>query len=254
MPIHAHAAHRHLRQLHRGLQHRDDAGLADALPRQAQHEGVELRAASAPACPRHPWARRTCPGSGAARPATRRCRRARAPSSGWPAGWRTGTRGAGAPSQRRGPRGPAPLRCPSACPADRRPATRLRPGSPQQLAHPGRAVGSRRGRPGDRHASLRLGAVPCGCPPAPRKSAQAMHTGTNEATRQGRSACEAAPLVHDVGVDAVRHRHARHRRSGLRAFAQNLRLEFGAVTPPRDLLGVFHGVHLNSLVDTILAA
>ncbi|WP_217992646.1 hypothetical protein, partial [Polaromonas sp. AET17H-212] len=36
--------------------------------------------------------------------------------------------------------------------------------------------------------------------------------------------------------------------------AQNLRLEFGAMTPAHDLLGVFHGVHLNSLVDTILAA
>ncbi|WP_217992641.1 hypothetical protein, partial [Polaromonas sp. AET17H-212] len=35
---------------------------------------------------------------------------------------------------------------------------------------------------------------------------------------------------------------------------QNLRLEFGAMTPAHDLLGVFHGVHLNSLVDTILAA
>ena len=52
----------------------------------------------------------------------------------------------------------------------------------------------------------------------------------------------------------MRQRYARHRRSRLRAFAQNLRLEFGAVTKPRDLPGVFYGVHLTSSVDTILAA
>lgn len=65
---------------------------------------------------------------------------------------------------------------------------------------------------------------------------------------------QAASLVHDVGVDSVRQRHACYRRSGQRAFAQNLRLEFATVTLPGDPLGVFHGVHPNSLVDTILAA
>ncbi len=60
--------------------------------------------------------------------------------------------------------------------------------------------------------------------------------------------------MNDIGVDPVRQRHARHRRSGPRAFAQDLLLEFGAMASPHDLLGVFHGVHLTSLVDTILAA
>jgi hypothetical protein len=53
--------------------------------------------------------------------------------------------------------------------------------------------------------------------------------------------------------DPVRHGYARHRHSRLRAFAQYLRLELGAVAPPRPL-GVIHGVRLTSLVDTILAA
>lgn len=63
----------------------------------------------------------------------------------------------------------------------------------------------------------------------------------------------------DLALDVIHlyeelQRHARHRRSALRASAQHLRLEFSAVAPTCDLLGVFHGVHLTSLVDTILAA
>jgi hypothetical protein len=100
--------------------------------------------------------------------------------------------------------------------------------------------------------SWRLGAGPCGClaslgPPG------GQCCWNERANCLGLSACvcEAAPLVNDVGVDPVRQRHAGHRACGLRAFAQNLRLELGTVPPPRFLAGVFHGVHLNSMVDTI---
>ncbi len=67
---------------------------------------------------------------------------------------------------------------------------------------------------------------------------------------------QAAPLVHDVGIDAVRERYAGHRGAGPSALGQDLPLELGSV-PPTGLglgLGVSHGVHLYRLVGTIVAA
>lgn len=49
-------------------------------------------------------------------------------------------------------------------------------------------------------------------------------------------------------------RQAGYRRSGLMAFAQYLCLQVGGMTPPGDLLGAFHDVQLNFLVDTIVTA
>ena len=65
---------------------------------------------------------------------------------------------------------------------------------------------------------------------------------------------QAAPLVHDVGVDAVREGHAGHRCTGPGALGQDLLLELGAVAPTGLVLGFGHGVHLSGLVDTIVAA
>ena len=65
---------------------------------------------------------------------------------------------------------------------------------------------------------------------------------------------QSAPFVHDVGVDAVRERHAGHRCTGLGALGQDLLLELGAVAPTGLVLGFGHGVHLSGLVDTIVAA
>lgn len=65
---------------------------------------------------------------------------------------------------------------------------------------------------------------------------------------------QSAPFVHDVGVDAVRERHAGHRCTGLGALGQDLLLEIGAVAPTGLVLGFGHGVHLSGLVDTIVAA
>ncbi|MCY1537255.1 hypothetical protein D9M68_727440 [compost metagenome] len=65
---------------------------------------------------------------------------------------------------------------------------------------------------------------------------------------------QAAPLVHDVGIDAVREGHAGHRGAGPGALGQDLLFEFGAVAPTGLVLGFGHGVHLSRLVDTIVAA
>lgn len=59
--------------------------------------------------------------------------------------------------------------------------------------------------------------------------------------------------MHKICVKAVRHGDARHGRVWLGAFGQNLGLEGCAVTAPDELFGVFHGVHLLLLVDTMLA-
>ena len=207
-----------------------------------------------PACRRRPWARRTCPGSAAARPATRRCRRARAPSCGWRAGWRTGRRGAGAPRRRRcttrASAASVPERMSSGSIASHTASTRITAAA--RASRPRKSAAAD-GRPGDRHRRCAAAQFDANVRRRCASRRRQCH-GNERGNRQWRSACEAAPLVHDVGVDPVRHRHARHRRSGLRAFAQNLRLELGAMTTPHDLLGVFHGVHLTSLVDTILTA
>ena len=65
---------------------------------------------------------------------------------------------------------------------------------------------------------------------------------------------QAAPLVHDVGIDAVRQSHAGYRSTRPSALGQDLLLEFGAVAPPGLVHGFGHGVHLSRLVDTIVAA
>jgi hypothetical protein len=64
----------------------------------------------------------------------------------------------------------------------------------------------------------------------------------------------AAPLVHDVGVDAVRLANAGHRCARLGALSEDLLLELGAIPSAGVLLGFIHGVHLVCLVDTIVAA
>ena len=48
-------------------------------------------------------------------------------------------------------------------------------------------------------------------------------------------------------------RDARYRGTCLSAFAKNLCPEFVAVTTPSGEFGVFHGVHLKLLVDTIVS-
>ena len=65
---------------------------------------------------------------------------------------------------------------------------------------------------------------------------------------------QSAPFVHDVGVDAVRERHAGHRGARPGALGQDLLLKLGAVAQPGLVLGFGHGVHLSRLVDTIVAA
>ena len=65
---------------------------------------------------------------------------------------------------------------------------------------------------------------------------------------------QAAPLVHDIGIDAVREGHADHRSSGLDALGQDLLFEPGAVASSGLGLGFSHGAHLSRLVDAIVAA
>lgn len=64
----------------------------------------------------------------------------------------------------------------------------------------------------------------------------------------------AAPVVHEIGVDAVRQRHAGHRGTGPRAIGQDLLLELSAVGPMGLGLRIGHSVLLSRLVDTIVAA
>lgn len=75
-------------------------------------------------------------------------------------------------------------------------------------------------------------------------------TGDGNITIQGR---QAPPLVDEVGVQAMAHRHLGHRSARRCAFGQDLPLQFRVVAPARVRLGVRHGVHLSRLVDTILA-
>ena len=139
-------AHRQFRKL-RGasLQHCGDARLTDAVPGQAQHQRIDLLARERQRAPQYLWARRTCPGSAAARPATPQLHHPEHLRGEQVAVVRAGC-------AKTDPRGPAPLRDPSACLVARWPATRHRQESPQQLAHPGRAIRSRCGRTGDGHA------------------------------------------------------------------------------------------------------
>ena len=134
-------AHQQLRQLRGRYSTRDDAGLADALPGQAQHQGIELRAGQ-----RQRAGRVLGPDELAAVQPARRQPHADAVvhqhlhAVGAPVGEQVGmVRPGGAedvdhPGQRR-------LGARRACPAARRPATPHRPGSPQQLARPGGEVG-----------------------------------------------------------------------------------------------------------------
>ena len=232
------------------LQDRDDAGFADALPRQAEHEGIELRAGQRQCRAGIAEARRTCRCAAGAQPATRRCRRARAPSCGWRGGWRTGRRGAAARRRRRRPRAPARLRCRRACPAARRPAT------PQSTRITAAARASRpRSRPRPTLGQITFIVT------APRRSSTSMsrRLWTRQRRRCNRHRHELAwlgdshlrafasqlpPAVHDVGVDAVRHRYLGHRGAGRLALGQYLRLELFAVAPPSHHLVACHRVHL----------
>ena len=54
----------------------------------------------------------------------------------------------------------------------------------------------------------------------------------------------ALPLVHEIGVDAMRQRNRRHRGPRLLTRAQHALLDLYAVTPP-TLLDLFHGIHLS---------
>lgn len=62
----------------------------------------------------------------------------------------------------------------------------------------------------------------------------------------------AAPLVNEVGVEAMGQRHLSHRRPGLCARRQHLPLQIGRVAPPAHALGVFHRCPPKSLADTIV--
>ena len=55
-----------------------------------------------------------------------------------------------------------------------------------------------------------------------------------------------APLVHEVGVQPMRHRLLGHRRTLPQAFSQNPRLDLCTVRTARCPPGFFHGVHLCS--------
>lgn len=50
---------------------------------------------------------------------------------------------------------------------------------------------------------------------------------------------QAAPLVHDVGIDAVRERHAGHRGVGLGALGQDLLFELGAMASTGLVIALF---------------
>ena len=79
-------------------------------------------------------------------------------------------------------------------------------------------------------------------------------------TRRACSACRpglvrvlASPFVDEISVQAMRERHLGNRRARHAALRQHRVLQRYAVLSPRRILGVFHGVHLSLLVDTILA-
>lgn len=58
--------------------------------------------------------------------------------------------------------------------------------------------------------------------------------------------------MNQVRIQAMRECDARHRGTGLAALLKHQCLQLDVVSPPRGSLGVFHDVHLISLVDTIL--
>jgi transposase InsO family protein len=60
--------------------------------------------------------------------------------------------------------------------------------------------------------------------------------------------------VHEIGVQAVAHGHLGNRHTRRGTFGQDSSLQFRIVAPASvRRLGVWHGVHLSCLVDTMLA-
>ena len=171
--------------------------------------------------------------------------------------WRTGSRDALARNRRLAPRGRAVGRRRRACPPVRRRATASRCGSPHHLAQPCRALRRRRHRPVDRRddcASAQFDAQLAGlcasrrgrCRQCGRRDDQRDERRCRGRRRRGRDEQvprEPTPLVHEIGVEPVRHRHARHRRSRV-AFVQYSLLQLERVIAPRAPLCLLHGVHL----------
>ncbi len=113
----------------------------------------------------------------------------------------------------------------------------------------------RRDRPGQRHAggaAAQLDADVWSRHAAGRRQRHWHERGDWQI--QTRAMGQAAPLVHDVGIDAVREGHAGYRSTRPGTLGQDLPLEFGAVAPLGLVHGFSHGVHPSRLVDIIVAA
>lgn len=136
-------------------------------------------------------------------------------------------------------------------PVARWPATGHPPESLEQISHPhGALLGCGKGQ-GARALErwwLR-DAVRCGC------TAQAQTPLATTAPKQMREPpAWRRHLCTDIGIDAVGQGNAGHRSAWLGALSEDLLFEPGVVSPAGLLLGFIHGVHLNRLVDTIVAA
>jgi hypothetical protein len=237
------------------LQDRDDTGLADALPRQAEHEGVELRVGQ-----RECGAAITRPDELAAVQSARREPYADAvvhehlhaigAAVGeqvgvvWPRGAedtdhaRQCSFGAGTHVQRRHGQ-PHQLNLDHEL------------GSPQQLARPGREVGRGRARPDNFHrhratAQLDFDVAAVRSRQRRRRSDRHRHEPAwLGGCRLTAFASQLPPAVHDVGVDAVRHCHLGYRGAGHLALGQHLQLALLVVAPPPyHPLVACHRVHV----------
>ena len=142
-------------------------------------------------------------------------------------------------------------------------ATARRCGSPKQLPHPGRALGSRRDRPGDLHGGRAATQLDLDVDGRWRRRClrhghrQELRHARGRLGRQGRGtwwrhggafalACELAPTVHDVRVHAMRHRHLGYRCPRRRALLQHQRLQLRTVPPAQDDSLRCHRVHLSA--------
>lgn len=241
------------------LQQRDHAGLADALPGQAQHEGIELgmrecQRATDILGPDELAAIQTPRGQPHADAVMHEHRHAVGTTVGEQVGmvWSGGTEHGDHTRQRRFGAA-ADVQWLDGQP-DRLNLDHAR-GSPQDLpqasctracrAHrPAHAHGERAALQFDLGELLSLG----------RRRRRGRHGHRHEGRCwNGTSTRRASPLVHEVGIESVAQRDLGDRGTGHLALGKHPLLQLLAVPAARAPLGVLVGVHLTSLVDTILA-
>ena len=104
-------------------------------------------------------------------------------------------------------------------------------------------------RPDDLHRHGAAAQFDFDAAPLSRLRGRCLKAHRHELARHDRCAAappsQLAPTVHDVGIDAMQHRHLGYRRVGRFTLRHHLRLELEAVAPPSRCLLACHRVHVS---------